>query len=91
MRATAEGRDPHRTPVAEVMTRDLVYCFDDQEVNEAARLMEQRQVRRLPVLNRSKELVGIVTLGDLAVEIPDEQQVGQVLEGISEPAQPQRR
>jgi CBS domain-containing protein len=37
--------------VAEVMTRDLVYCFDNQEVNEAARLMEQRQIRRLPVLN----------------------------------------
>jgi CBS domain-containing protein len=91
VRATAEGRDPRQTPVLEVMSHDVIYCFDDQEVREAARLMEQRQIRRLPVLNRSKDLVGIVALGDLAVEMPNEGRVGEVLEGISEPARPQRR
>jgi CBS domain-containing protein len=91
VRATAEGRDPRQTPVREVMSHDVIYCFDDQEVREAARLMEQRQIRRLPVLNRSKDLVGIVALGDLAVEMPNEGRVGEVLEGISEPARPQRR
>jgi CBS domain-containing protein len=91
VRATAEGRDPRQTPVREVMSHDVIYCFDDQEVHEAARLMEQRQIRRLPVLNRSKDLVGIVALGDLAVEMPNEGRVGEVLEGISEPARPQRR
>jgi CBS domain-containing protein len=91
VRATAEGRDPRQTAVREVMTPELIYCFEDQDVKEAAQLMEQRQIRRLPVLNRSKDLVGIVALGDLAVEMPNEKRVGEVLEGISEPARPQRR
>src|SRR5262252_10384553 len=67
VRAVADGRDPVTTQVREVMTSDIVYGFDDQDVQDAARLMEQYQIRRLPVLNRSKDLVGIVALGDLAV------------------------
>jgi CBS domain-containing protein len=91
IRATAEGRDPRQTKVREVMSPSLVYCFADQPVEEAARLMEERQIRRLPILDRNQQLVGIVALGDLAIELPDERAVGQVLEAISEPAQPQRR
>lgn len=91
IRATAEGRDPRQTPVREVMTPETIYCFEDQEASEAARLMEQRQIRRLPILNRSKDLVGIVALGDLATDMPNDKRVGEVLEGISEPASPQRR
>jgi CBS domain-containing protein len=91
IRATAEGRDPRQTRVREVMTTDVVFCFDDQRVEEAALLMEERQIRRLPILNRNNELVGIVALGDLALEMEDGRRVGQVLEGISEPAQPDRR
>ena len=91
IRATAEGRDPRQTPVHEVMTPETIYCFEDQEASEAARLMEQRQIRRLPILNRNKDLVGIVALGDLAVDMPNDKRVGEVLEGISEPASPQRR
>src|SRR5437764_4004303 len=56
--AVAAGRDPLMTPVREVMTPEVVYGFDDQEVHEAARLMEQHQIRRLPVVNRQKRLVG---------------------------------
>ena len=67
IRATAEGRDPNTTRVREVMTPDVVYCFEDQDVVEAARMMEERQIRRLVILNRDKRLVGIVSLGDLAV------------------------
>jgi CBS domain-containing protein len=68
VRATAEGFDPWTTKVREVMTPGVIFCFEDQDVAEAARLMKDKQVRRLVVLNRDKRPVGIVTLGDLAVE-----------------------
>jgi CBS domain-containing protein len=86
VRAVAEGYNPSTTTVREAMTRKMVYCFDDEDITEAALLMESRQVRRLPVINRDKRLVGIVSLGDLAVRTHRERLVGEVLEGISEPA-----
>jgi len=89
IRAVADGRDPKSTTVRDVMTPNLVYAFDDQDVEEAADLMREHQIRRLPVLNRDKRLVGIVSLGDLAVET-DEELVGSTLEAVSEPAQPHR-
>ena len=57
----------------------VFYCFEDQLVGEAAHLMEEQQVRRLVILNRDKRLVGIVSLGDLAVETGDEQLAGKAL------------
>ena len=65
VRAVAEGKSPD-TPVREVMSQEVLYCFDDQELEEVARNMADIKVRRLPVLNRSKHLVGIVSLGDLS-------------------------
>jgi CBS domain-containing protein len=85
VRAVAEGRDPVTTLVREVMTPDLVYGFEDQDLEDAARLMEQSQIRRLPVLNRAKQLVGIVALGDLAVHPGQQPLAGEVLEQVSEP------
>jgi len=85
-RAVAEGRDPKHTQVREIMTPDVVYCYEDEDVDEAARLMRQRQVRRLLVLNRSRELTGIVSLGDLAVDTGDERLAGETLEEISSDA-----
>lgn len=67
LRAVADGRDPGKTRVNEVMTPGIVYVFDDQSVEEASNVMEKNQIRRLPVLNRDKRLVGIVSLGDIAV------------------------
>jgi CBS domain-containing protein len=90
VRATAQGRDPKTTRVHEVMTPDVLYAFEDQDVSEATWLMTEHQIRRLVVLNRDKQLVGIVSLGDLAVQTGDAWQTGQALEGISEPAEPQR-
>jgi CBS domain-containing protein/sporulation protein YlmC with PRC-barrel domain len=88
--ATAEGRDPKIARVYEVMTPEAVYAFEDQDVSEAARLMEEHQIRRVAILNRDKQLVGIVSLGDLAVHLGDVQQAGETLERVSEPAEPQR-
>jgi CBS domain-containing protein len=67
VRGVALGKDPNATAVREVMSEGVVYCFEDQAAEEAAQVMAQHQVRRLPVLNRDKRLVGIVALADLAV------------------------
>lgn len=83
VRAIANGLDPDRTTVMEVMTPDLAFCFEDQDVAHAAQLMESRQVRRLPVVNREQQLVGILSLGDVAVRTHREGLVGGTLEGIS--------
>jgi CBS domain-containing protein len=85
VRGVAEGRDPRTTTVQDVMTRDVVYCFEDQDVHEAARLMQDRQVRRLVVLNRDKRLTGILSLGDLAVETGDTTLAGETVERVSLP------
>jgi CBS domain-containing protein len=85
LRGIAEGRDPKATRVRDVMTPNVAYCFEDQDVDEAAQLMKDKQIRRLAVLNRAKRLVGIMSLGDLAVDAGDEQLVGETLERISAP------
>jgi nucleotide-binding universal stress UspA family protein/CBS domain-containing protein len=90
VRATAEACDPCGTRVREVMTPDISYIFEDQLVTEAAQQMEEKQIRRLPVLNRNKRLVGIVSIGDLAVKSGDEELAGVALEQVSEPAMPRR-
>lgn len=88
IRATADGRDPVKTKVSEIMSTDIAYCLEDQEVEEAISLMESRQIRRLPVLDADKRLVGIVSLGDVAVHIGDRDLTGETLEEISQPAEP---
>jgi CBS domain-containing protein len=65
IRAVAAGLGPD-TPIREAMTRDLCYCYDDEELEDVAANMGGVQVRRLPVINRDKRLVGIVSLGDIA-------------------------
>jgi CBS domain-containing protein len=90
IRATADGRDPNKTKVTEVMSTDVAYCFEDQEVAEAVSLMEARQIRRLPILNKDKRLVGVVSLGDIAVHVGDRDLAGETLQEVSEPAQPKR-
>lgn len=86
LRSVAEGQDPKLDVVRDAMTPEIVYCFEDQDVSEAAQLMRDKQIRRLPVMNRNKRLVGIVSLGDIATESGAKQLAGDALEGISEPA-----
>jgi CBS domain-containing protein len=85
VRGTAKGRDPAKTSVSDVMTPHVEYCFDDQEIEEAAKMMEEKGIRRVLVLNRDKRLVGIVSLGDLSVK-GDQELSGEALEQISEAA-----
>jgi len=85
VRAVADGKDPCKTHVRDAMTEGIAYCFEDDDVADAARLMKEKQIRRLVVLNRDKRLAGIVSLGDLAVETGDEHLAGKTLEHVSQP------
>jgi CBS domain-containing protein len=84
IRGVAEGREMEGTPVRAIMSPKIVYIFDDQDVEEAVRLMEVRQIRRLAVLNREKRLVGIISLGDLAGGVGTNLS-GEALREICEP------
>ena len=83
IRAVAEGLPPGQTEVGQVMTSEVEYIFDDYPVEEAARYMSELQVRRLPVVDRDHRLVGIVSLGDLALN--EQQSAGAALNSISQP------
>ena len=83
IRSVAEGHDPKVTRVREAMGGELVYCFEDQDSSEAAELMAANDIRRLPVLNSDKRLVGVVSLGDLAAKTGDDDIVGQTVQDIS--------
>jgi CBS-domain-containing membrane protein len=65
------------------MSTDLAYCFEDDEIEAALNLMEKGQIRRLPVLSHEKRLVGIVSLGDLAVHAGQKARLGETLEEVS--------
>jgi CBS domain-containing protein len=83
VRAVAQGRGPD-TPVREVMTDEVKYCYEDDDIDDVARNMADIQVRRLPVLTRDKRLVGIIALGDMAVS-EEAGKAGEAVVGISQP------
>jgi CBS domain-containing protein len=85
VRAVAVGMDPNQARVRECMTDQLIYCFEDEDVSDAAQIMEDNQIRRLPILSHDKKLVGIISLGDLATRVRDDELSGEVLERVSEP------
>ena len=89
-RVLAVTRDPKAMLVGEAMTPSVVYCFEDDEVEHAATIMAGQQIRRLPVLDRNRKLVGIVSVGDIAVHTQDRQLTGKVLEDLSQPSMPKR-
>jgi CBS domain-containing protein len=84
VRAVARGMDPNSTRVEEVMTREVLSCSSEADVEQACALMEKRQVRRLLVTGQDDTPVGIVSLGDIALCLR-ESQSGEVLKKVSEP------
>lgn len=82
IRAVARGLGPE-TPVREVMTGNIRYCFEDEDVQHVAQNMADIQVRRLPVLNREKRLVGVVSLGNIA-SIRSSRTSDTVLQGVAQ-------
>lgn len=85
IRAVAEGMD-FSTKVRDVMSQGIAWAYDDETVEEATKIMSERQVRRLPVVNRDKRLVGIVALGDIAVERSEIEPAAEALSEISKPS-----
>ena len=83
IRAVAEGKAP-TTKVGEVMSHEVLYCFEDQDLEDIAQNMAEMKVRRMPVVNRDKRLVGIISLGDVARR-EDARTTGQAVSDISEP------
>lgn len=86
VRATSAGQAPDTTKVATVMTEDVRYCYEDDEVEEAEEVMQEAQVRRLPVITPAGHLVGIVSLGDLATS--EAGGVRATLDEICKPPEP---
>jgi CBS domain-containing protein len=89
VRGVAEGRAEGNATVRDVMSERVFYCFEDEDVDRAAEVMAEHQVRRLPVLNRDKRLVGVVALADLGRE--GDYAAQAALEGIAEPSDKPRR
>jgi CBS domain-containing protein len=87
IRAIADGEDPTVIKVEAVMTPDVICCLEEQTVEEAASLMQEHQIRRLFVLNQDKQLVGIVSLGELATATGDRHLAGETLERVSDSAE----
>lgn len=85
VRSVAEGQDCWEGRVRDAMSTDIVYCFEDDDVAIAARVMKDKQLRRLLVLNRDKRLVGIIALADLAKHHGDNQVSGETLQAVSQP------
>ena len=85
IRAVAEGKGPG-TKVREIMSEGICWAYDDDTVDHAAKLMSEKQVRRLPVVNHDKRLVGIVALGDFAVDSSEIKPAAEALAKISEPS-----
>ena len=81
VRGVAEGKGPD-AKVSEVMTADVKYCFDDEDVEHVCQNLADQQIRRIPVVNRDKRLVGILSIGDLAISAGS---TGDTLAGISRP------
>lgn len=89
VRGLAQGLPPERTLLREVMSPQVQWCYEDQSIEEAAQLMCDAQIRRLPVVDHDKRLVGLLSLGDVAVRAGPED-AAQALQDISQPAKPQR-
>jgi len=83
IRAVAEGKGPD-TPVRDIMSKDIKYCYDDEDLEHVAENMGELQVRRLPVVDRDKRLVGIVALGDVARH-EDHDTTGETTAEVSKP------
>ena len=90
VRAVAEGKDACQTCVKDIMTPQVYYCFEDDDIHEAASLMEEKSIHRLLVLSEDNQPVGFLTLADFAVKCRDERLAWEILEKLSEPASPHR-
>lgn len=83
LRVLADGRDPAKTTAEQVMTGGVVWCLNNQTVEDALHMMEQKKIRRLPVIDEKKRLVGMLSLGDIADAMP-RQLLGEVVNAVAD-------
>ena len=88
VRALAEGMDPDRALVSDIMTTPILTCSEQDSIEQAAKLMEEKQVHRLLVLDEQGKMCGVLSLGDLAAKAHTQQLVGEAVEYISQPCAP---
>jgi len=86
IQSVAQGRDPRLASVREIMSQQVFYCFEDDDIEHAAEHMKEREVRRLVILSREKRLVGVISLGDIARASGEQQLAGETLGQIAEAA-----
>jgi CBS domain-containing protein len=84
IRGIAGGKNASSLKARDVMTKDIFWCFEDQEVKEVAKKMTEKEVRRMLILNKDKRLVGVVSIGDIAKV--EEKESGKTLKGITDAA-----
>lgn len=83
LRVLGDGRDPAKTTAEQVMTPGIVWCLTTQTVEDATHMMEQKKIRRLPVIDEKKRLVGMLSLGDIADAMP-RQLLGEVVTAVAD-------
>lgn len=86
MRTLAQDIDPSTIHARDIMTSPVVTCYDDEDIEIAAEVMEDKQIRRLVVIDRDEQLVGMVSIGNLAARGGDIPLVGQIIEKVTEPS-----
>ena len=86
VRSIADGKDPNKVRVSEVMSKNIHTVKEDTAVSQALDLMSKSDIRRLPVVNQNHELVGIVSIGDLAAKTNQDEKIGKTVEHISQAA-----
>lgn len=89
VRAIAEGREPSATRVKDVMTPEVFFCMEDMDLEEAAHIMEYKKIRRLLVKDEKRNVIGILSIGDIATSTPKEF-TGEVLKEVVGVAYPER-
>lgn len=86
IRSVAQGRDPRLAPVSEIMSASVFYCYEDEEIEEVSRQMQDKEVRRMLILDRQGRLTGVVSLGDIAKTSGERELAGKTLGEIAEAA-----
>jgi CBS domain-containing protein len=87
VRSAARGLEPKKSWVYEVMTTELVCCFDDQDIQEAAKTLQEKRIRRLAVIDRNKRFIGFVSLGDLTAATSEQTAPDTVIMPLLQPVQ----
>ena len=86
IRHVADGQNPYRVKARDILTPNVFYCFEDQDIDEVGRYMQQEEVRRILIFDHTEQLVGIVSLGDISKAAGEAHLAGETLKEIAEAA-----